>query len=217
MRPARRIAPALGGALALWAACCGGAPAQESPAVGPAADAGAQNLPGPAGAGTTIRPDPLPAPRRGNPLWAIPLKTLAATRERPLFSPSRRPPPRAETPDAPPPPPPPPAPAAATQAAPPFTLIGTVVNGSDGFAVFLDPATREVARLRTGEGHLGWILRAVSLRDATLERDRATVVLLLPAREAEGAATPSRSAGKPANVVITLPPGPGNKPVDPFE
>src|SRR5215813_8008992 len=30
---------------------------------------------------------------RGNPLWSIPVKTLAATRDRPIFSPSRRPPP----------------------------------------------------------------------------------------------------------------------------
>src|ERR1700756_873862 len=28
----------------------------------------------------------------GNPLWGIPLRVLTATRERPLFSPSRRPP-----------------------------------------------------------------------------------------------------------------------------
>src|SRR5215212_880442 len=29
---------------------------------------------------------------RGNPLWGIPLKSLSLTRERPLFTPSRRPP-----------------------------------------------------------------------------------------------------------------------------
>src|SRR5262249_52823969 len=33
------------------------------------------------------------APPTGNPLWALPLKQLSMTRERPVFSPSRRPPP----------------------------------------------------------------------------------------------------------------------------
>src|SRR5262245_45248029 len=33
--------------------------------------------------------------RGGNPLWAISLKGLSATHERPIFSPSRRPPPSA--------------------------------------------------------------------------------------------------------------------------
>ena len=48
-----------------------------------------------------------------NPLWAIPMSSLAATRNRPLFTPSRRPPApvvaNAPPPLRPPPPPPPPA------------------------------------------------------------------------------------------------------------
>ena len=50
---------------------------------------------------TTVRvvaPPTAPAPERAlsaNPLWAIPLTQLSATRERPIFSPSRRPPPAA--------------------------------------------------------------------------------------------------------------------------
>src|SRR5260370_29047492 len=35
---------------------------------------------------------PLPS---GNPLWSVPLSVLTATQERPIFSASRRPPPRA--------------------------------------------------------------------------------------------------------------------------
>ena len=42
-----------------------------------------------------------------NPLWTIPLSSLTATRERPLFSPSRRPPQSVVVAKAPPPPPPP--------------------------------------------------------------------------------------------------------------
>ncbi|MGY4237947.1 hypothetical protein ACVIIW_006894 [Bradyrhizobium sp. USDA 4449] len=49
----------------------------------------------------TVRPIPRPtqaatkpAPR-GNPLWSVPLSVLAVTQERPIFSATRRPPPRA--------------------------------------------------------------------------------------------------------------------------
>src|SRR4051812_9399513 len=37
---------------------------------------------------------PVPA-TSGNPLWSVPLSMLTATQERPIFSASRRPPPRA--------------------------------------------------------------------------------------------------------------------------
>jgi hypothetical protein len=33
------------------------------------------------------------APPSGNPLWAVPIKDLSQTRDRPIFTPSRRPPP----------------------------------------------------------------------------------------------------------------------------
>lgn len=155
--------------------------------------------------------------RRGNPLWAIPLRELSATRERPLFAPTRRPPPQAVTQA----PLPPPTPAAATPpaAVPPFTLIGTLVNERGGFALFLDPASRAVIRLRTGETHAGWILRSVSMRDAMLQKDRSTAVMTLPAREAEGGATRAARAtraGGNATVEINLPKGADDTPVDPF-
>lgn len=37
-------------------------------------------------------PEARPAPPGGNPLWGIPMDALSATRERPIFSASRRPP-----------------------------------------------------------------------------------------------------------------------------
>src|SRR5262245_27099301 len=40
-----------------------------------------------------LAPSPDATSRGGNPLWTIPLRALAATRDRPLFSASRRPPP----------------------------------------------------------------------------------------------------------------------------
>lgn len=56
-------------------------PAREEPAEG-------QTMPGARSAPAAELGRDLPA----NPLWAIPLKQLSNTRERPIFSPSRRPP-----------------------------------------------------------------------------------------------------------------------------
>jgi general secretion pathway protein N len=116
---------------------------------------------------------------RGNPLWAIPLKTLNATRERPLFTPSRRPP--APIIAGPPPsqpvvaiaPPPPPV-------RPRLTLVGAIIGEQESIAVLLDEGTRDIIRLRTGESHAGWVLRSVRRREVTLEKDRETMIIALP-------------------------------------
>ena len=104
-----------------------------------------------------------------NPLWAIPLSALAATLKRPLFSPSRRPPAPMVASAAVlaplPPPPPPPAPDH-----PNLALVGTVAAGSEGIAVLVDPMTHNAVRLRTGEGHEGWILQSVDRWTATLQK-----------------------------------------------
>lgn len=123
----------------------------------------------------------------GNPLWTIPLRSMSATRERPLFSPSRRPPP-AVVATAPPPPPP-------AQLAPPpepqLTLIGTVLGAGRGIGVFLDKTTKVIVRLSTGEGHDGWMLRAVQRHAVILERDRRDVTLALPGSKPAEQATAS--------------------------
>lgn len=141
----------------------------------------------------TLAPPPNPVQaaepvRAGNPLWAIPVRDLAATRERPIFSPSRRPPPPvvAATPYV----PPPPAVKPVEPERPQLELVGTVVNAREGFGIFVDQATNTVVRLRTGESHKGWILRSVQGREVTLETDRETAVLALPAHGAEQPGTP---------------------------
>ena len=116
----------------------------------------------------------------GNPLWAVPLKSLSVTRERPIFSPSRRPP-------APPvlaapisrPAPPPPKPAEPDH--PLLLLVGTVVGSTEGIGIFLDQTTKAVVRLRTGEDHSGWILRSVEEREARFDKGHQTATLALPA------------------------------------
>jgi general secretion pathway protein N len=131
---------------------------------------------------------PAPSPEKaervaepsGNPLWAIPLSALTATRERPLFTPSRRAPaaaiagPVAPVPAAPPPPPP------AEPDRPQLTLVGAVAGQNEGIAVFLDQTNNSVVRLRTGQDHLGWVLRSVKGREAVLEKDRLSATLELP-------------------------------------
>ena len=114
----------------------------------------------------------------GNPLWAIPLSALTATRERPLFLPSRRAPAPAVAGTPVVAAPPPPAPAEPEQ--PPLTLVGAVVGETEGFAVFLDQATNNVIRLKTGQDHSGWVLQSVKAREVTLQKDRRTTTLVLP-------------------------------------
>jgi general secretion pathway protein N len=124
-----------------------------------------------------IAPAPEPAVT-GNPLWGIPLKSLTATRERPIFLPSRRPPAPAvaAAPVEPPKPPPPPA----EPERPALRLLGIVTGTTDGFAIFVSDTTRDIIRLKTGEGHEGWILRSVKAREAVLEKNRRSAVIELP-------------------------------------
>jgi hypothetical protein len=124
------------------------------------------------------QPAAKPSEPSANPLWAIPLSRLTATRERPLFLPSRRAPApgvaapvAAPTPSAPPP---------TEPERPLLTLVGAIASDTEGFAVFLDQATNTVIRLRTGQDHQGWVLRAVKGREATLVKAAISATLMLP-------------------------------------
>jgi general secretion pathway protein N len=112
-----------------------------------------------------------------NPLWAIPLKQLPQTRERPVFSPSRRPPPAVAAaepaPVAPPPRIKPPEP-------PPLSLVGTIASDEESFGIFLDNATKDALRLKIGEDYHGWRLRSIHGRQVTIQKDQQTAVLTLP-------------------------------------
>ena len=113
----------------------------------------------------------------GNPLWAIPLDSLNVTRERPLFSPSRRPPAieLASVPSRPVPVVEPPQP-------PSLSLVGAISGKHDGIAIFRNEATKGILRLKVGESHLGWTLREVTKREATLQNDRQIAIFGLPTR-----------------------------------
>ena len=128
----------------------------------------------------------------GNPLWSIPLSVLSATQERPIFSASRRPLPRAVV-----------APAELATAPQPekqaepdrlaLTLVGAVVGESDAIAVFLDRTSQKIIRLRQGDTHSGWILSAVQGREVTLKKaDRSETLVL---QRQEGTAGPDPAPG----------------------
>jgi hypothetical protein len=121
--------------------------------------------------------------QRANPLWTIPLSALTATRDRPLFSLWRRPPPLAVEAAAPPPPAPDPAPSAPAQPErPALKLIGTIVSPSTSVAMLRDTATQAVTRLREGEVTSGWLLKAVKLRSVIVEKNEQSAILALPDR-----------------------------------
>jgi general secretion pathway protein N len=135
-------------------------------------------------------------PAKGNPLWSATLRSLSATRERPLFSPSRRPPDVA-APISPPPnvaAPPPPQTAVAADEAPPFTLLGTVLSADTRLAVLLNKTTNAVTRLREGQSEEGWTARKVDPRAAVLDKDGVENTLELP-KTSDPPANPPPTAG----------------------
>lgn len=112
-------------------------------------------------------------PRMHNPLWSVPLSPLTATSSRPIFSLSRRPPPRAVVGPRVEPIVVPVAAAPSEPERPSLALIGAVVGDSDAIAVFVDRQTQRVVRLRTGNSHAGWQLDAVMPREVTMKKSRA--------------------------------------------
>jgi hypothetical protein len=174
-----------------------------------AADAPAQ---APDNAGISVRADLAPTPTQeslpdadralsGNPLWAIPLKQLSNTGDRPIFSPSRRPPPAVVdrpfvAPVAPRVQPKPPE-------RPTLTLLGTIAGEGNGLALFMETTTQTVIRLRTGEAHEGWALRSVHGRAAMLEKDNRTETVTLPD---PGGAPPGEAPRTPQSPEVRRPP-----------
>lgn len=126
-------------------------------------------------------PPPVGRVIRGNPLWGIPLRQLTATRERPLFVPSRRAPAPVVAAAAPPPPPPP---EKAPESEPlQLALTGTVAGGDGAIGVFLDKASGTPLRLKVGEKHKGWTLRSVGRRDVVLAKGMSTTKLAMVTQE----------------------------------
>ena len=128
-----------------------------------------------------VAPSPAPTPRplSANPLWGIPLKALSNTRDRPVFSPSRRPPPAivAEPAESKPLPPPP---RKVEIEPPPLSLVGTIAGGDESFGIFVDQSTKAALRLKIGDDFQGWKLRTINGREVTMEKDEQEALLTLP-------------------------------------
>ena len=152
-----------------------------------------------------IRPIARPAPAtskpapRGNPLWSVPLSALTGTQERPIFSATRRPPPRAvaaapadeaQTPQLPKP----------VEAPPPLMLVGAVVGEGDAIAILVNRSDQKVVRLRQGESLGGWSLASVQPREVTFKQgDRIEVLALQRPDGSPAPAGPPATAGAPAD------------------
>jgi type II secretory pathway component PulC len=126
-----------------------------------------------------------------NPLAAPSLDRLSATRERPLFTPSRR---------AAPPPPPvaSPAPIESVAALPQIALVGVVISVQGPRAVINDMALNKIVRVRIGDEIDGWIVRQIEERLLVLSRDgRSTSYKLFSGDHAKPAPQTVNAANKP--------------------
>lgn len=150
------------------------------------------------------------APAQADPLSGLRLDDLSATRERPLFRPSRRAPQPAPVAA----PAPPPAPVEAQPAAlepPPFDLVGAVVGPHDAIALLRNRATNEVVRLHKGEVAQGWRAATIAMRSVTLERDGRTEALALASPTATNPGAEIAGEPQPADSVPPLPGADGKR------
>jgi general secretion pathway protein N len=126
-----------------------------------------------------------------SPLAAQALERLSATRERPLFSPSRRPP--APPPAVPPAPPAPPAP-------PDVALLAVVMDGEEARAVIRTGP--KIMRVQIGDDIDGWKVGQIEARQLVLSlNDRTAKFAMFTGHRANGAG----DAGAPVPSVSAQP------------
>jgi len=116
-----------------------------------------------------------------NPLAVQPLDRLSTTRERPLFSPTRRPPappPKIVVAPAPPAPPPPP---------PNVALYGIVMDGEEARAMIRSGPTEKMMRVRIGDDVGGWKVAQIEGRKLVLSLDGRLATFTLFAAKPKGA------------------------------
>lgn len=119
-----------------------------------------------------------------------PLEELQATRQRPLFSPRRRPDARA----------------AAQTDAPvieedpgslPFDLTGIVMGADRAIAILRNRETQETVQLRQGETVEAWSVEAIAQRHVVLRNDDRQVRLELFEQKSDGSAVPAPPSRTP--------------------
>jgi general secretion pathway protein N len=136
-----------------------------------------------------------------NPLDGLRLEALTATRERPLFRPTRRPwPPAAVATPA--PAPAPIAESVVAQGPPPYDLVGAVVGQNTAVALLRSRATNEILRLHMGDETEGWRVARIGLRTVELTRDGRMQSLVLSKTTAQPGAEPASEPQRPEPVVV---------------
>jgi hypothetical protein len=95
-----------------------------------------------------------------SPLAAQPLDRFSATRDRPLFSPTRRPPAPPLAAAAPPPPPPLPP--------PDLALLGVVMDGDSAGAIVRAGPAAKIARVHIGDEIGGWTVGQIEAQKIVL-------------------------------------------------
>jgi general secretion pathway protein N len=148
------------------------------------------------GAAATAQAQDQPAAALSNPVAAQSLDQLSTTLDRPLFSPSRRPPA----------PPPPPVVQAAEPPAPPapppnLVLFGVVMDGEGARAVVRSGADRKLLRAQIGDEIEGWKVSQIEGRKVVLSLDGrfATFTLFSDDRGKSDSAPASGVSGEPRN------------------
>ncbi|MFB9265485.1 hypothetical protein ACFFWD_20405 [Bradyrhizobium erythrophlei] len=75
-------------------------------------------------------------------------------------------------------------------------MLGTIV-GSERIGLFVDSASKSVVRLKAGENHKGWILRAVGRHQVELARGLDSAVLDIPPPDMKAGGAPVAAPGAP--------------------
>jgi len=147
-----------------------------------------------------------PSPQRGDqappasaavsPLAAQPFDRLSATRERPLFSPTRRPPAPPPEIAAPPPPPPPP---------PTIVLLAVVMDGEEARAVVRAGPEAKIMRVGIGDDIGGWKVGQIEARQLVLSRDDRSAKFTMFSRTSADSQHDTGGAAQPARSVAQRP------------
>ena len=108
-----------------------------------------------------------------NPLASHSLDELAATRDRPLFAPGRRPPAPPAVVVAAPPAPPPPSPP------PDLALLGTIVEANGASALVRGAPSEKPSHVRVGDVVDGWSIAEIGERQIVLSLDERSVTFTM--------------------------------------
>jgi hypothetical protein len=125
-----------------------------------------------------------------SPLAAQPLDRMSTTRDRPLFSPTRRPPAPPPVVVAAPPPPPPP---------PDVTLLGVAMDGEEARAIVRTGPAAKILRVGIGDDIDGWKVGQIEGRQLVLLLDGRTATFRMFTGDDKNRSPNAGAAGPPSS------------------